>query len=67
MVSRDERAAIPIGSYQPAFGVTLSSPSIAGGTGVKSVLQPELSAEERSGPEKSAESLRNALKQRVRI
>ena len=65
MVLRDERAAIPIGSYQRAFGVTLSLPSIVGRTGVMAVLQPELSAEERSGLEKSAESLRNALK-RVR-
>ena len=57
----DERAAIPIGSYQRAFGVTLSLPSIVGRTGAMSVLQPELSAEERSGLERSAESLRSAL------
>ena len=62
MVLRDERAAIPIGSYQRAFGVTLSLPSIVGRTGVMSVLLPELSAEERSGLERSAESLRSALK-----
>jgi L-lactate dehydrogenase len=65
MVLRDERAAIPIGSYQQAFGVTLSLPSIVGRTAVMSVLQPELSAEERKGLEKSAETLRSALK-RVR-
>jgi L-lactate dehydrogenase len=65
MVLRDERAAIPIGSYQRAFGVTLSLPSIVGRAGVMSVLQPELSAEERKGLENSAETLRNALK-RVR-
>jgi L-lactate dehydrogenase len=62
MVLRDERAAIPIGSYQRAFGVTLSLPSIVGRAGVMSVLQPELSAEERKGLEHSAETLRNALK-----
>jgi L-lactate dehydrogenase len=65
MVLRDERAAIPIGSYQRVFGVTLSLPSIVGRAGVMSVLQPELSAEERKGLENSAETLRNALK-RVR-
>jgi L-lactate dehydrogenase len=65
MVLRDERAAIPIGSYQRAFGVTLSLPSIVGRAGVMSVLQPELSADERKGLENSAETLRNALK-RVR-
>jgi L-lactate dehydrogenase len=65
MVLRDERAAIPIGSYQRAFGATLSLPSVVGRAGVVAVLQPELSPEERSGLEKSAESLRNAL-ERVR-
>ena len=65
MVLRDERAAIPIGSYQRAFGVTLSLPSIVGRTGVMSVLQPELSAEERKGLDKRAASLKAAL-ERVR-
>jgi L-lactate dehydrogenase len=60
MVLRDERAAIPIGSYQPAFGVTLSLPSVIGRAGLVSVLQPDLSDEERGALEKSAESLRNA-------
>ncbi len=61
MVLRDERAVIPIGSFQRAFGVTLSLPSVVGRVGVISVLQPDLSAEERCGLEKSAESLRKAL------
>jgi L-lactate dehydrogenase len=61
MVLRDERTVIPIGSFQPVFGVTLSLPSVVGRVGVISVLQPDLSAEERRGLEKSAESLRNAL------
>jgi L-lactate dehydrogenase len=60
-VLRDERAAIPIGSYQREFGVTLSLPSIVGHAGVLEVMQPELSPAERSALEKSAEDLRNAL------
>jgi L-lactate dehydrogenase len=64
MVLRDERAAIPIGSFQSEFGVTLSLPSIVGHAGVLEVLQSELSAQERSALERSAEGLRNAL-QRV--
>jgi len=63
MVVRDERAAIPIGSYQRELGVTLSLPSVVGRGGVISVLQPTLSPDERSKLEKSAESLRDALKQ----
>jgi L-lactate dehydrogenase len=64
IVLRDERAAVPIGSYQREFGVTLSLPSVVGRAGVLEVMQPELSPAERSGLEKSAEGLRNAL-QRV--
>jgi L-lactate dehydrogenase len=62
MVLRDERAAIPIGSYQHALGVTLSLPSIVGRDGVVEILQPDLSPEEHSRLEKSADSLRNALR-----
>jgi L-lactate dehydrogenase len=61
MVLRDERAAIPIGSHHRAFGVTLSLPSVVGRGGVTEVLNPALSAEERVGLEKSAETLRKAL------
>lgn len=61
IVLGDEHAAIPIGSYQRAFSVTLSLPSIVGRTGVVSVLEPELTAEERAGLEKSAQTLRAAL------
>jgi L-lactate dehydrogenase len=66
MVLRDERAVIPIGSFQERFGVTLSLPSVVGRDGVTEVLEPELSDEERAGLEKSAEALRTAL-ERVRI
>jgi L-lactate dehydrogenase len=61
MVLRDERAAIPIGSYQREFGVTLSLPSVIGSCGVVTVMQPVLSTEESSAFERSAESLRRAL------
>jgi L-lactate dehydrogenase len=61
MVLQDEQRAIPIGSYQREFGVTLSLPSIVGRSGVTRVLQPDLSAEERNGLKMSAENLRIAL------
>jgi L-lactate dehydrogenase len=61
MILRDEQSAIPIGSYQRDFGVTLSLPSILGRSGVTRVLQPDLSAEERDGLNESAENLRIAL------
>ena len=61
MVLRDERAVIPIGSFQKRFGVTLSLPSVVGAGGVIEVLEPEMSDEERAGLAKSAETLRKAF------
>jgi L-lactate dehydrogenase len=61
MVLRDERAVIPIGSWQEEFGVTLSLPSVVGSSGIIEVLQPELSQEERESLQRSAESLRASL------
>jgi L-lactate dehydrogenase len=61
MVLNDERAVIPIGSYQKKFGVTLSLPSIVGRRGVTEALEPEMSDEEREGLRKSADSLNKAL------
>lgn len=61
MIVRDERAVIPIGSYQPKYGVTLSLPSVVGRSGVARVLEPEMSGQEREGLERSAETLRSAL------
>jgi L-lactate dehydrogenase len=61
MILNDERAVIPIGSYQKQFGVTLSLPSIVGRNGVDAVLEPQLSEEERKGLEKSAATLKQAL------
>jgi len=62
MVLRDEHAAIPIGSYQHALGVTLSLPSVVGREGVIEVLWPDMSEDELKGLERSAETLRNAVR-----
>jgi L-lactate dehydrogenase len=65
MVLNNERAVIPIGSFQKNFGVTLSLPSVVGRGGAVEVLQPEMSDEERSSLQNSAEALKKAL-ERVR-
>ena len=62
MVLRDERAVVPIGSFNKQHGVTLSLPSVVGRDGVSEILEPEMSAEERQALDKSAETLRNALR-----
>jgi L-lactate dehydrogenase len=59
-ILRDEHAVIPIGSYNPKYGVTISLPSVLGRQGVSQVLEPEMSEEERQGFQRSAEVLRNA-------
>jgi len=64
MVLSDERAVIPIGSFQKQFGVTLSLPSVVGRSGVRQVLKPDLSEEEREGLKKSVDSLKKALTRR---
>jgi hypothetical protein len=55
MLLRNEGAAIAIGSYHPAFGVTLS-PTLVGRTGALAVLQPELSPDEGIALEKPRRS-----------
>jgi L-lactate dehydrogenase len=61
IVLNDERAVIPIGSFQKQYGVTLSLPSVLGRSGIIEVLEPQMSEEERDGLEKSAETLKAAL------
>jgi L-lactate dehydrogenase len=65
MILTDERAVIPIGSFQKEFGVTLSLPSVVGRGGVIEVLRPDISEEEQAGLQNSADLLRAAL-ERVR-
>ncbi len=61
IVLRDERAVIPIGCYNPAYGVTLSLPAIVGRQGAVRVLEPAMSIDERLALERSADTLRSAL------
>jgi len=61
IVLRDERAVIPIGSYNPKYGVTLSMPSVLGHAGVAQILEPAMSQEERQALSRSAETLKAAV------
>jgi L-lactate dehydrogenase len=60
-ILRDEQAVIPIGSFIPKYGVTLSLPSVVGRRGVSRNLEPEMSDDERRGLQRSAEVLRKAV------
>jgi L-lactate dehydrogenase len=65
IVLRDERAVVPIGVYNPKFGVTLSLPSIVGREGPLQVLEPSLSDDERINLTKPVKTLRKA-QERIR-
>jgi L-lactate dehydrogenase len=65
IVLRDERAVVPIGVYNSKLGVTISLPSLVGRSGCLQILDPPLSDEERTGLEKSIETLHKA-QERVR-
>ena len=60
IVLRDERAVLPIGSYNDTFGVTLSLPSIVGRSGVVRILEPEMSPEETEALQKGAANLKKS-------
>jgi L-lactate dehydrogenase len=57
-VLRDERIAVPVGSYHPRYGVTFSLPAVIGRKGVIEVLEPDLSTHERHALERGAEALK---------
>ncbi|HLL26517.1 MAG TPA: NAD(P)-binding domain-containing protein [Xanthobacteraceae bacterium] len=59
IVLRDERAVIPIGVYNPKYGVTFSLPSIIGKSGCSKIFDPPLSPEEVKGLERSIQALRS--------
>jgi hypothetical protein len=61
MVLRDERSAMPIGSYNAKYGVTLSLPSIIRRDGVVRLLEPEMPAAEQQALDRSAEAIREAV------
>jgi L-lactate dehydrogenase len=60
IVLRDERAVVPVGSYHPRFGVTLSLPTVVGRDGTLRILEPEMSAAERQALQRSADTLKAA-------
>jgi L-lactate dehydrogenase len=62
IIARDERIVIPIGCYNPKYGVTLSLPGVVGRKGVLEAIEPELSADEREKLARSADRLKAALR-----
>ena len=61
IILSDARTVIPIGAYQPRYGVTLSLPSILGRDGVVQIFEPAMTAEERQALQRSADTLKAAV------
>jgi len=61
VVLRDERAVFPVGSFNAAYGVALSLPSVVGRQGVVETFLPEMSDDETRALDRSAETLRVAV------
>lgn len=66
VILADERAVIPVGSYNPRFGTTVSLPSIVGRQGVIEVLEPGMSDGERQGLERGAARLKETVAKYLR-
>jgi L-lactate dehydrogenase len=65
-VLRDERAVFPVGAHNPRYGVALSLPSVVGNAGITEVLWPEMSSDEKRALERSAETLKSAVRNYVK-
>lgn len=61
-IANDEGTVYPVGSHNPAFGTTVSLPSVLTEQGVKEVLEPEMSAPEREALQRSAETIADAVR-----
>ena len=66
IILRDERAVIPVSSYNSRFGTALSLPSVVGRQGVSEILCPALSPDEALAVERSADTIRRATARYLR-
>ncbi|HEY4440933.1 MAG TPA: NAD(P)-binding domain-containing protein [Candidatus Elarobacter sp.] len=58
IIVRNERAIIPVGSYQPRYGITLSLPTVVGSAGAVEVLWPKLDPDEQAALDATAARLK---------
>jgi L-lactate dehydrogenase len=65
-VLKDERVVFPASAYNARYGTAISLPSVIGREGVSDVLMPEMTPEESSALERSAETLRHAFEKSMR-
>ena len=60
-VLRDEHAVLPVAPYAEQYGIHIGLPAVVGREGVRAVLEPAMSDDERRAFERSVETLREAV------
>lgn len=63
VILRDERLVLPVGSYHPNYGTTLSLPTMLGRRGIIRTFDPDMDDGEAKALQRSAEVLRQAVQQ----
>jgi L-lactate dehydrogenase len=61
-VLRDERVVLPVATYRARYGVAIGLPTVVGREGAAGELEPTMSGEERRAFERSAATLRDAVR-----
>jgi L-lactate dehydrogenase len=61
-VLRDERAVLPVAAYRERYDVTIALPTVVGRQGAVGELEPAMSDDERRALERSAATLREAVR-----
>lgn len=57
----DERAVLPVSTFNPIYGVAISLPSVVGAEGADEVVWPAMSKDENQALDRSAEAIRKSL------
>jgi len=61
MILRDEKAVMPVGSFNETYEITISLPSVIGKAGVEEVFWPQMSSIELNALEKGTQRMRAAI------
>jgi len=61
IILRDEKAVMPVGSFNETYGITISLPSLIGKAGVEEVFWPQMSSIELNALEKGTQKMRAAI------
>jgi L-lactate dehydrogenase len=61
-IVRDERLVLPVAAYRERYGLTIGLPTVVGREGASDRLEPTMSEDERLAVERSAATLRDAVR-----